>query len=174
MGKLFLTYHAKTFPYCNQFSLGIKLYKFIQRCRNGKDSQSKSDADDSFSSCSQPSTSSACSESRPKKRKIEFSLPRFTPDVQRCIDKDAFYTHQLRNKLIRQACTALEGFHAEHGQPIQAEDKRKLAKLLILLAPKSLGDPKTVSKNPEVCCQVGNERGGGGGWNSPPPSHNLP
>ena len=91
-------------PKDNQFSLEMKLYKFIQRCRNGKDSQSKSDADDSFSSCSQPSTSSACSGSRPKKRKIEFSLPRFTPDVQRCIDKDAFYTHQLRNKLIRQAC----------------------------------------------------------------------
>ena len=81
--------------------LWMKLYKFIQCCRNGKDSQSKWYTDDSFSSCLQPSTSSAGSRSRPNKRKIEFSLPRFTTDVQWCIDKDPFYTHQVCNKLIR-------------------------------------------------------------------------
>ncbi len=69
-----------------------------------------------------------------------FHLPVFSPDLQRCIKNDAFYTTTQRNKLIKEACTALRGYYWEKEQPVSNDSKRMLAKTLVDLAPKSLGD----------------------------------
>lgn len=79
----------------------------------------------------------------------EFRLPVFSPDVKRCIEKDAFYTSTQRNRLIKEACLALCGFCWEKERPVSNIDKRKLAKSLCQLAPKSLSDSGKDCK-PEV------------------------
>ena len=80
---------------------------------------------------------------------VEFKLPVFSPDIRKCISKDSFYTSTQRNRLIKEACLALCGFCREQEREITNIEKRNLAKLLHQLAPKSLGDPGSVSK-PEV------------------------
>ena len=85
------------------------------------------------------------------KSRIEFKLPIFSPDIEKCIRKDAFYTSAQRNKLIREACRALQGYCKEQDRPVSNDDKRLLAHLLYERAPKSLGDLKpTPGKEPEV------------------------
>lgn len=85
------------------------------------------------------------------KSRMEFKLPIFSPDIEKCIRKDAFYTSAQRNKLIREACRALQGYCREQDRPVSNDDKRLLAHLLYERAPKSLGDLKpTPGKEPEV------------------------
>ena len=81
-----------------------------------------------------------------------FKLPVFSPDIEKCIRKDAFYTSAQRNKLIHEACRALQGYCREQDCPVSNDDKRLLAHLLYEKAPKSLGDPlkPTHGKEPEV------------------------
>lgn len=71
-----------------------------------------------------------------------FQLPFFSPVIQECIKKDAFYTTSQRNKLIREACTSLRGFCCGKGETVTMERKRELARMLLKLAPKSLKDPE--------------------------------
>ena len=100
-----------------------------------------------------PPTSSQTQEDeseRPiKKRCMEFKLPVFSPDIKQCIRKDAFYSSTQRNRLIKEACLALRGYCWEKEQEVTNIEKRKLAKLLYEIAPKSLGDSGKSSK-PEV------------------------
>ena len=79
----------------------------------------------------------------------EFTLPTFSPDVTRCIQKDTFYTSTQRNRLIKEACTALRGYCWENDKKVSNFEKRSLAKMLYALAPKSLGD-STSNPKPEV------------------------
>lgn len=106
----------------------------------------------------------ACDSRAPKRRSADpisssesesckFKLPVFSPDVKKCILKDAFYTSTQRNRLIKEACTALRGHCWEKEQPITSFEKKDLAKSLYELAPKSLGDPGNRSK-PEVSIHV--------------------
>ncbi len=44
------------------------------------------------------------------RRTEEFKLPIFSPDIRKCIEKDAFYTNTQRNRLIKVACLALRGY----------------------------------------------------------------
>ena len=74
------------------------------------------------------------------KSRLEFKLLIFSPDIEKCIRKDAFYTSAQRNKLIREACRALQGYCREQDRPVSNDDKRLLAHLLYERAPKSLGD----------------------------------
>lgn len=83
-----------------------------------------------------------CSESTSNET-APFKLPTFSPDIQQCISKDGFYTSTQRNRLIKEACTALRGYCWEQGEPVSNIRKRDLAKMLYDLAPKSLGDPRT-------------------------------
>ena len=70
----------------------------------------------------------------------EFQLPVFSPDLKQCIRKDAFYTSTQRNRLIKESCIAMRGHFWELGEDITNSDKKKLARMLYNLAPKSLGD----------------------------------
>ena len=93
-----------------------------------------------------------------------FKLPIFSPDIQQCISKDGFYTSTQRNRLIKEACTALRGYCWEQGEPVSNTRKRVLAKMLYDLAPKSLGDPGTAhKKRPGVksSCNMAMISGGG-------------
>lgn len=78
-----------------------------------------------------------------------YKLPVFSPDVQLCIRKDAFYTSTQRNRLIKEACVSLRGYCWEKGQSVSNDQKKMLAKMLYNIAPKSLGDPGS-DKRPEV------------------------
>ena len=78
-----------------------------------------------------------------------FRLPVFSPDIKRCVQKDAFYTSAQRNRLIKESCLALRGYCWERDKSVTNEDKRSLAKSLMELSPKSLGDMGTTS-SPEV------------------------
>ena len=83
-----------------------------------------------------------------------FTLPKFSPDIARAIKDDAFHTAALRNKLIRESCRALKGHCQLHRsqKPPTGNEKRNLGKVLLNLAPKSLGDPQglEVAGTPEV------------------------
>ena len=61
--------------------------------------------------------------------------------------RDAFYLNSQRNKLIREACTALYGYCRQQSRPVSLDDKKDLSSRLYNLAPKSLGDP---GEHPEV------------------------
>lgn len=78
-----------------------------------------------------------------------FKLPCFSPDIKLCISKDSFYTSSMRNKLIKEGCTALRGHCWGEDRGVTTYDKRSLAIRLYELAPKSLGDHCGESK-PEV------------------------
>lgn len=134
------------------------------------------DLDETFSRSSKPSESSSASTSssssrkrskpeshsdpQPKKRHSDpprttaecgsFKLPVFSPDLQRCIRNDAFYTPTQRNRLIKESCVALRGYYWEQGKPITNDAKRSVAKMLCDLAPTSLGDQASSKKSPEV------------------------
>ncbi len=83
-----------------------------------------------------------------------FELPVFSPDVSKCIQKDAFYSTTQRNKLIKEPCTALRGFCWAKNETMSNENKRMLARMLLELAPKSLGDASRDrgTKGAEVSC----------------------
>lgn len=68
--------------------------------------------------------------SKHDKSRMEFKLPEFSPDIEKCIRKDAFYTSAQRNKLIHEACRALQGYCREQDCPVSNDDKRLLAHLL--------------------------------------------
>ena len=88
----------------------------------------------------------------------------FWSSHQQCINKDGFYTSTQRNRLIKEACTALCGYCWEQGEPVSNTRKRVLAKMLYDLAPKSLGDPGTAhKKRPGVksSCNMAMISGGG-------------
>ena len=72
-----------------------------------------------------------------------FKLPVFSPDIQKCISNDAFYTPTQSNRLIKQSCIALRGYCWERGNPVSNSEKECLAKKLYELAPKSLGNPRS-------------------------------
>ena len=55
--------------------------------------------------------------------KVKFKLPAFSPDIETCIRKDAFYTFQQQNKLIPEACRALQGHCREQDQATTNDDK---------------------------------------------------
>ena len=78
---------------------------------------------------------------------MSFKLPVFSPDIEKCIQKDAFYTSAQRNKLIREACMALRAHCRGGGSPVMNEAKKKLAKQLYDLVSKSLEDPKSTAKD---------------------------
>lgn len=82
----------------------------------------------------------------------EFKLPVFSPDLRTCIRDDSFITTTQRNRLIKEACTALRGYCWEKDKCVTNHDKRSLAKKLYELAPLSLGDPesKRLGTPPEV------------------------
>ena len=79
--------------------------------------------------------SSKCS-----KTMSDFTLPFFSLIVQQFIQRDAFYTTSQRNKLIKEACSALRGFCYGKGESVTNERKWDLTKVLLELAPKSLRD----------------------------------
>ena len=152
---------AAIFPDHEKFVLGMRLYKIIQNHRDDPTTQELlADLSDQFSDDRSLSTNSgqkrspSCeSSSQPKRRKTTtarattFALPLFSLDIERCIKKDAFYTGPQRNKLIREACTALYGYCRQQSRPVTVDDKKDLALRLYKLAPKSLGDP---GDHPEV------------------------
>ena len=82
----------------------------------------------------------------------EFTLPFFSPAVQQCIKRDAFYTITQRNRLVKEACSALRGFCYERGEAVTTEKRWDLATMLLKLAPKSLKDPEKEGRraSPEV------------------------
>ena len=53
-----------------------------------------------------------------------FKLPVFSTDIEKCIRKDAFYTSAQRNKLIREAWRALQGYCREQDRPVSNDEKR--------------------------------------------------
>ena len=79
----------------------------------------------------------------------EFKLPVFSPDTRQCIQKDAFYTSSQRNHLIKESCMALCGYCWEREIEVSNVEKRRLAMLILKLAPKSLGD--IGNSSPKVC-----------------------
>ena len=79
-----------------------------------------------------------------------FKLPVFSPDIQKCIDKDAFYTPTQTQSLIKESCLALRGYCWEDGSTVSNEEKRALAKKLYDLAPNTLGDSTSAKKSPQV------------------------
>ena len=83
-----------------------------------------------------------------------FKLPVFSPDVQKCISNDAFYTPTQSNRLIKQSCVALRGYCWERGNPVSNSDKETLAKKLYELAPKTLGNPGSAKKSPYVSMYI--------------------
>ena len=94
------------------------------------------------------STSSITSTGPPQKQTrnaLDFKLPKYSPDIEKCVRNDSFYTSAQRNKIIRESCTALYGYCRENERPVTLGDKRMLAKLIYDCAPNSLGD----SSNPE-------------------------
>lgn len=82
----------------------------------------------------------------------EFTLPFFSPVVQQCIKRDSFYTTTQRNRLVKEACSALRGFCYEREESVTTEKKRHLAAMLLKLAPKSLKDTEKEGRraSPEV------------------------
>ena len=170
---------ASIFTSADKFILASKLYKVIQQARSSQLSTNEllSDLEDDSTIQSTPkhgsssrqslsSSRSTSSRKHPgstpplpiKKRCSEsvrnetapFKIPIFSPDIQQCISKDGFYTSTQRNHLIKEACTALRGYCWEQGEPVSNTRKRVLAKMLYDLAPKSLGDPGSDKKRPEV------------------------
>ena len=130
---------ATIFPEPEMFVLGMRLYKLVQSCRGDMSTQELladlPDDDHSYSTNSsgrkRSLSSDTCSSSHRKIRKVssgvEFKLPRFSVDIERCIKKDTFYTSPQRNKLIREACNALSGHCRLHGRPVTTDDKKDLA-----------------------------------------------
>ena len=59
-----------------------------------------------------------------------FKLPVFSPDIQNCISKDAFYLPKQTQRLIKESCVALRGYCWEHGNTLTNSDKKALAKKL--------------------------------------------
>ena len=127
---------AAIFPDHEKFVLGMRLYKIIQNHRDDPTTQELlADLSDQFSDDRSLSTNSgqkrslSCeSSSQPKRRKTTtarattFALPLFSLDIERCIKKDAFYTGPQRNKLIREACTALYGYCRQQSRPVTVDD----------------------------------------------------
>lgn len=83
-----------------------------------------------------------------------FKFPVFSPDIQKCIDKDAFYTPTQTQRLIKESCLALRGYCWEDGSTVSNDEKRALAKKLYDLAPNTLGDPTSAKKSPEVSVAI--------------------
>ena len=165
-GKIFLELShediATIFPEHHKFVLGMRLYKIIQNCRAGPSTQELlADLSDQYSNDHSMGTSSSGSKrpqssdssTKPKRactksvQSAGFTLPLFSPDIERCIKKDAFYTGPQRNKPIRESCNALCGYCRQQRRAVSIDDKKELASKLCHLAPKSLGDP---GENPEV------------------------
>ena len=92
-------------------------------------------------STSSSSATSAGSPQKKMKNASDFKLPKFSPDIEKCIRNDSFYTSPQRNKIICESCTALYGYCREKERPVTSGDKHMLAKLICDCAPKSLGDP---------------------------------
>ncbi len=110
--------------------------------RSSSSSESRKRATPSYSKQARSSVDPQCSTSNVPSN---FKLPVFSPEIKRCIQKDAFYTSAQRNRLIKEACLALRGYYWEKEQAVSNEEKRNLAKTLLELAPKSLGDSCSTS-----------------------------
>ena len=80
----------------------------------------------------------------------DFKLPVFSPDIRNCISKDAFYLPKQTQRLIKESCVALRGYCWERGNTVTNSNKKALAKKLYELAPKTLGEPVTSNKSPDV------------------------
>ena len=160
---------ALVFPGPDKFLLGMKLYKLVQTHRSDPDSINTQELLRDLDNCgdnladnssvtnssvtSRPSTSgtkrsrstSSATSAGPPQKKLQnasdFRLPKFSPDIEKCIHNDSFYTSPQRNKIIRESCTALYGYCREKERPVTSGDKHMLAKLIYDCAPKSLGDP---------------------------------
>ena len=161
---------ALIYPGNEKFLLGSNLFKLAQKFGVGDrvNTQSLLDEmseleDDRLShhslSSSHASTSSASRTSTPcppsssgrGSNESSFKLPIFSPDLKQCIRKDEFYTASQRNKLIKEACMALRGYCWERENTVSNADKRCLARKLLELAPRSLGDPGSGYRSaPEV------------------------
>lgn len=160
---------ATIFPAHEKFILASKLYKIIQLVRKAGEASSQTvndqTSDFELSCTSSTSTGSSVNRKRaskpdsmsdsaplPKKKNTgPFKLPVYSPDIQNCIKRDAFYTLTQRNRLIRESCVALRGYCWKNGDTVSNERKRSLAKMLQDLAPKSLSDNKgDKKKGPEV------------------------
>jgi hypothetical protein len=156
------------FPQNEKFLLGSNLYKISQSFRevdmelfdddNASHYSFNSTSRNSSVVRSRTSTPSSSSSIRMKRKtpetskellSTEFKLPIFSPDIKLCIQRDAFYTSAQRNRLIKESCMALRGYCWEREIDISNVEKRRLAKLVLQLAPKSLGD--VGSSSPEVC-----------------------
>ena len=140
------------FPQNDKFLLGSNLYK-ISRSFKEVDVELEDDnlSHYSFNSSSltHSRTSTPSSSSSQMKHKTpeslkelspteEFKLPVFSPDIRQCIQKDAFYTSSQRNHLIKESCMALRGYCWEREIEVSNVEKRRLAMLILKLAPKSL------------------------------------
>ena len=160
--------------------LGSNLFRISQTARSSEKTDTQnlldelSELDDdntshfSFSSNSRASTPCSSHSSSSRKRRHpemtkclgetsddSFKLPVFSPDLKKCIQNDAFYTSTQRNRLIKEACMALRGYCWERDCSVSTTDKRSLAKSLLELAPKSLGDYGNGNKSsPEVCYRI--------------------
>ena len=164
------------YPSKDKFLLASRLYKLSQQIQ--KSGNEDSDIEyrntgsllEEMSDITSTPSSSRCStpSSLPQKHKIisqplsakksriekenclsQFKLPHFPPEIKLCIKTDSFYTTSQRNKLIKEGCLALRGYCWNEEREVSNIDKRKLAKTLCELAPKSLSDP-TNETRPEV------------------------
>ena len=81
---------------------------------------------------------------------ISFRLPKFDPDLESALEKDAFFNPNKRAKLIRKACEALAGYCREKDQVVTPSLQEGLATALLQRAPNSLGDPATINQDPAV------------------------
>ena len=150
-GEVFVTLSrediAVIFPEKQKFVTGVKLYQEIKRVRK---SCALGDDDDDSGRAERTNCEST---SRQRDSVLGmYSLPKFSPDIERAIKKDNFHTSVLRNKLIREACRSLKGHCQKECRPPIPAEKRRLGKMLFNLAPKSLGDPEglAVTGVPEV------------------------
>ena len=80
----------------------------------------------------------------------DFKFPVFSPDIRNCISKDAFYLPKQTQRLIKESCVALRGCCWERGNTVTNSNKKALAKKLYELVPKTLGEPVTLNKSPDV------------------------
>ena len=153
----------------DNFVLGMKLYKLIQKYRiehEVTDTDIESECNVSFSSksTSEPSSTSrsastensllgkrmgsSASGTAQKRQKTtsqlqstdhDFSLPVFSDDIEQCMDQDAVLTTQQRNKIIRECCRALQGHCKKKSIPVSKAIKKHTARLLSEQCPNSLG-----------------------------------
>ena len=145
-----LSYLGKDYPWSSSQSCGSSAtgsaptYSHLSKsCASnvaGSTSSSQSPTPSQLSRKRSHGVLSNCGSTKRSKTMSDFTLPFFSPIVQQCIQRDAFYTTSQRNKLIKEACSALRGFCYGNGESVTNERKRDLAKMLLELAPKSLRD----------------------------------